>query len=141
MSVPEGERKDGKFTLLIKAEELARHTMIITTNEKIFLPEYQRALTDDIITQAKDAYIKIRTANDILVRMGTVYQEEDWQYRRKLQQEAAICCNNLLALIDIAYRLFHLSSKRVKYWGSMAVDVRNRVRAWSQSDASRFSTY
>ena len=57
MSVPEGARGDGKFSLEIRAEELARYTMQITANEKVFLPEYQRALTDDIITQAKNAFL------------------------------------------------------------------------------------
>ncbi len=30
MAVPEGERGEGKFSLLIHAEELTRYTMIIT---------------------------------------------------------------------------------------------------------------
>lgn len=135
MSVPEGMRKEGKFLLLIKAEELTRYTIVITKNEKVFLPEYQRALTDDLISFAKDIYIKIRTANDILVRT-----KDDWLERCKLQKEAVRCCNNLLALLDIAYRVFHLNSKRVRYWGAMIVDVRNRTRAWNENDAKRYST-
>lgn len=33
MSVPAGEREEGKFTLPIKAEYLARYTLTITANE------------------------------------------------------------------------------------------------------------
>lgn len=35
MSVPVGEREEGKFSLLIKAESLARYTIEITANEKV----------------------------------------------------------------------------------------------------------
>lgn len=134
MSVPEGQRKEGRFTLLIKAEELARYTIVITANEKVFLPMYQRALTDKINSYAIDIYTKLRTANEI-----EVHELGDWEERDKLQKQAADCCNNLLALIDIAKRVFHLNSKRVKYWGTMIVEVRNRIRAWNRSDERRYS--
>lgn len=49
MSVPVGEREEGKFSLLIKAESLARYTIEITANEKVFLPEYRKQVTDDIV--------------------------------------------------------------------------------------------
>lgn len=133
MSVPEGQRTEGKFALLIKAEELARYTLVITANENIFLPAYQRALTDDIITQAKNAYLLISDANDIRVTT-----EEDLRERAALQTEAIQCLRRLLRLIDLAYRIFHLTGKRVKYWGSMVIDVRNRTQAWMRSDAYRY---
>lgn len=84
MSVPEGERTEGRYSLEVKAEELAKYTIIITANEKVFLPEYRRAITDDIINLAKNAYLKIRAANRIAVRVNTVYHESDWQDRRRL---------------------------------------------------------
>lgn len=134
MSVPEGQRTEGKFALLIKAEELARYTLVITANENIFLPAYQRALTDDIITQAKNAYLFISDANDIHVTTKL-----DLRERADLQMRAIRCLRRLLRLIDLAYRIFHLTGKRVKYWGSMVIDVRNRTQAWMRSDANRYS--
>ena len=139
MSVPESEREEGRFSLLIRAEKLARYTITITANEKVFIPEYRRAITDDIVRLGKDIYIKLRTANDIRVRKDGKYQKQDWQERRRLQQEAIHCCYSLLALIDIAFRLFHLSSKRVKYWGGLVVEIRNRIQKWMESDNKRYS--
>ena len=49
----------------IKAKELALHTIKICNNKKIFLPEYQSALTDDIIRLSKDIYLKVRRSNNI----------------------------------------------------------------------------
>ena len=140
MSVPEGEREDGKFTLPIKAEYLARYTIEITANENVFLPKYREAITNDIINSAKNCYLAIRDANDVTVRIGTVYQRSDWRDRNKLQKEALRNARSLIYLIDIAHRLFHLSSKRVRYWGNMTREVRNRIQGWIIDDTARYAT-
>lgn len=114
MSVNESERGKGKFDVLIKANDLAVYTIRITKNPKIFLPEYQTALTNDIIHTAKEIFTKAWTANNI--RVGD--EPRNWLERKKLQQEAARECNNLLAFIQMAKPLYHLTSKRVKYWGT-----------------------
>lgn len=67
MSVNESERGKGKFDVLIKANGLAVYTIRITKNPKIFLPEYQTALTNDIIHTAKEIFTKAWTANNIRV--------------------------------------------------------------------------
>ena len=67
MAVPESKRGTGKFDVLIKANDLTVYTIRITKNPKNFAPEYQTALTDDIIRTAKDIYVKCWTANNIKV--------------------------------------------------------------------------
>lgn len=135
MAVPEAQRGVGKFDVLIKANNLAVYTMRITKNPKNFAPEYQTALTDDIIRTAKDIFIKCWTANNI--RVGD--DPENWRARKRLQEEAARDCNNLLALIQIAKPLFHLETKRVKYWGEKTIEVRNRIRDWKDGDSKRYN--
>ncbi len=138
MSVPQGQRGENKFTLLLKAEELCRYTMIITSNEKVFLPAYQRALTDDIITQAKNAYLLIREANDIRVPEEFPEREQAARDRERDQQLAIRSLRRLLYLIDLAYRIFHLSGKRVKFWSKMVIEVRNRTNSWMKDDHRRY---
>lgn len=41
MSVTVDQREEGRFSLAVKAEYLASYTMEITSNEKVFLPEYR----------------------------------------------------------------------------------------------------
>lgn len=134
MSVPEGQRGQSKFAVLVKAQQLCIYTIKICNNKKIFLPEYQSALTNDIIQTAKDIFIDCWTANNIMVRGD----EEKWKERRKLQERAARNCNNLLALMQIAQTLFHLKLKRIKYWGTNTIEVRNLIRTWIESDAKRY---
>ena len=138
MSVTVDQREEGKFSLAVKAEFLASYTLEITANENVFVPEYRRGLTDDIIETAKNIYLGIREANDVTVRMGTIFQLKDYTDRNELQREALRNCKRLLYLIDLAHRRFHLSSKRVKYWGKLVKNVKDRIHGWIDDDTERF---
>lgn len=138
MSVTVDQREEGKFSLAVKAEFLASYTLEITANENVFVPEYRRGLTDDIIETAKNIYLGIREANDVTVRMGTRFQLNDYTDRNELQREALRNCKRLLYLIDLAHRRFHLSSKRVKYWGKLVKNVKDRIHGWIDDDTERF---
>ena len=135
MSVPETQRGTGKFEVLIKANDLAVYTMRITKNPKHFPPEYQTALTNDIINTAKNIYMQCWTANNIRVADDA----ENWRERKRLQEAATRDCNNLLALLQMAKPLFHLESKRVKYWAAKTIDVRKRIREWKEGDSKRYN--
>ena len=135
MSVPEGQRGDGKLKAIVKAMELASYTLAITKNKNVFPLEYQSALTDDIIRTSKDIYLKAFTANNILVKNG-----EDWKKRCDFQKAACNDCNNMLALIQLAQPVFHLKSKRIKYWGEKVLEVRNLLRKWNIADSKRYNS-
>ena len=134
MSVPEGLRGTGRLEVIEKALDLADYTITITANPKIFLPEYQKALTDDINRIALAIYIDAWTANNILVRNA-----ENFAERKRLQERAARNCNNLLALMQLAQKVFHLKLKRIQFWGEKTLNVRNLLRAWKESDYKRYS--
>lgn len=87
MSVNESERGKGKFDVLIKANDLAVYTIRITKNPKVFLPEYQTALTNDIVHTAKEIFTKAWTANNI--RVGD--EPRNWFERKKLQRLVNKC--------------------------------------------------
>ena len=134
MSVPEGLRGTGRLEVIEKALDLADYTITITANSKIFLPEYQRSLTDDINRIALAIYVDAWTANNIKVT-----NEESYMERRRLQDKAARNCNNLLALMQLAQKVFHLKLKRIKFWGEKTLNVRSLLRAWRESDYKRYA--
>lgn len=134
MSVPEGLRGTGRLEVIEKALDLADYTITITANSKIFLPEYQRSLTDDINRIALAIYVDAWTANNIKVT-----NEESYMERRRLQERAARNCNNLLALMQLAQKVFHLKLKRIKLWGEKTLNVRGLLRAWRESDYKRYA--
>lgn len=133
MSVPESQRGKGKFDVIINTLRLAQYTITITKNKNIFLPEYQSALTDDIIRSAKDIYINVWKANNIRVTT-----QEDWKERKRLQELSILECNSLLAMLQLAKKIFHLKSKRIKHWGEMTIKARDGIRAWKESDTKRY---
>lgn len=118
----------------MKAHALCCYTLQITANKKVFTVEYQEALTDKIISTAINIHTLAWTANNIRVD-----SHEDYVARHDLQAKAAMQCNVLLSLMDIARKMFHLSGKRIVYWGGMTVETRNLIRAWSDSDRKRYA--
>lgn len=145
MSVPEGKRGEGKFAVLVNAQMLCIYTIKICTNKNVFLPEYQNALTDDIIRTAKNIFIDCWTANNIRITKENENEadrqrnDERKKMRRRLQERAMLNCNNLLALMQIAQLLFHLKLKRIKYWGGRTLETRAMIKAWMESDLKRYS--
>lgn len=142
MSVPEGKRGERKMEVFTKANNLAIYTIKICNNKNVFLPEYQSALTNDIIRTAKDIFISAWDANGIRVTTTVdrkvVVDQRKQEERRRLQEVSIRKCNSLLALMQIAQRLFHLSTKRIKYWGGMTIEVRDLLKKWKESDAKRY---
>ena len=65
--------------------------------------------------------------------------KELWNWRNKLQRQATMECNNLLALIGLARPLFHLKGKKVKYWSEKTLKTRNYIKKWRESDQERYS--
>lgn len=118
------------------ARELALYTIKICQNKNIFIPEYQSSLTDDIVRTAKDIYINSWTANNI--RVSGKNSNELLEWRSRLQRQAILDCNNLLALIGLARPLFHLKGKKVKYWPEQTLKARNYIKKWRESDIGRY---
>ena len=136
MSVPVNQRTQGKLEVCVKAHDLCVYTLQITKNKNVFLPEYQDVLTNKIVQLAIDIHSEVWSANNVLVR-----SPETLKYRRRLQESAAIKCNVLLSMIDLAWSLFHLSGTRVRFWSKKVIDVRNLIRSWCSSDAERYKKF
>jgi len=119
-----------------KAMNLALHTIKICSNKKIFTVEYQDALTNDIIRCSKDIYIYAWNGNNIYVTK----ENGRWKEREKLQLASISKCNELLALINIARRLFHLKGNKVKYWTQLTIEARGIIRRWHDAGAKQYGT-
>lgn len=128
MSVPVSKRNENQtLKTLLLAMDLAYYTIKICCNENVFSPKYKNAVTDDLIRLAKDIYINLRTANGIKVETA-----EDLKLRAKAD------CDTLIAELDIAKRVFHLSSRRVVYWAGKTMECREYIMKWRESDVKRF---
>ncbi len=132
MSVPVPQRSEGELEVNTKARVLTVYTLKILENEKWF-PQSQKAF----ITKLQDCVIEIQAlcweANNIRVNGDP----EKYKRRMNLQNQAAEKCNRMLMLIDTAKPLFHLESKRVRYWSAMTRELRNYISGWHTKDVDR----
>lgn len=132
MSVVKSKRSKPKLKPILDANALIRHTLVITGNEKIFKPCY-KALTDDIIRKSETIFTKCWEANNIRV---TDIQNAKWRFN--LQTQAIHECQNMLALINIAYGVFHLRGRRVEYWTNLILTTSDSISKWRKSDKERY---
>jgi len=133
MSVPVNARSTGKLEVCVKAHALCCYTLKITSNKKIFVEDYQESLTNRIIETAINIHTMCWAANNVLVNSA-----DDLKRRADLQEHAAIQCNLLLSLMEIAKTMFHLETRRIKYWGGLAIETRKLIRAWRSADVERY---
>lgn len=134
MSVPEPLRHKGRLEVHVKAQYLASYTIRILGNEKIFDPEVDKELIHRIKCCALDIYAKLWSANKIHADTNAINRE----IRYRLQVEAWMLCNEMLAYIGIAKQVFHLRKNRMKYWGELICEVQALIQAWKESDVSRY---
>ena len=134
MSVPEGKRTKSRMEVHVKAQALATYTARILSNEKTFKPEVDREIVDRIRNCAYDIYAKAWSANKIQAETNDVNR----RMRYQLQEEAILLCDTMLAYIGIAKQVFHLRSKRVKYWAGQITEVQGLIQKWKESDVKRY---
>ena len=132
MSVPVPQRGHGELEVNTKARILTVYTLKILENEKWF-PQNQRRFIEKLQDCAIDIQALCWEANEIKVGNS----KSRYQRRIDLQDMAAEKCNRMAMLVETAKPLFHLESKRVRYWLNLILTLRDIIRGWHDSDVKR----
>lgn len=135
-NVPEYKRKESTCAAVVKARHLATYTIQICANDKIFLPQYNLSLANEIIRDAKESYILAWKANKI--RVEKTGARELASLRLRLQKEAITNCKSLLPLIELAQKVYHLDKSREEYWARLTLETADILTGWYRSDAKRY---
>lgn len=133
MAVVKSKRSEGHLTVLVKANELAMHTIKVCSNEKNFPKHYRWCITSKIVEAALDINNNITMANAVYVS-----DKNDYDLRKKFQNKAIASSYALLSMMDIAYRTFGIKSDSIEYWTGLVIEVQNYLRNWKKSDAERY---
>lgn len=133
MSVRVNERSQGDLQVLVKAKELATHTIQITNNEKYFPKRYRLSVVNKMQDKAFEIVTNLIEANEIYPK-----NTREYEYRRLLQRKALASCRALGTLIDISKELFNLPSDKCEYWIKMVFEVRIMAVAWLNKDQENF---
>lgn len=150
--VHEGQHRPNDFTPVVGAMELADYVFTITDNINKF-PDYtvkekknedgtitkiyvfrNDSLTNRVRDMANQIFMMAYTANEINLK------KQPWRKDERLskQAEAIRLCGDLLAEIQLCRKHFHLSNRKVLYWGKKVRDLRIALEGWHEKDRDRY---
>lgn len=121
---------DEKLKVILKAEELAEHTLRVTSNCNRYPKKYRFSLVDKMQNKSLEIYEYLHEANRTDLK---AYGRE----RSELQTKAITYCDELLFFIELSYKLNIINDKSMGYWSKMVADVKHMAIAWRSRDKER----
>ena len=118
-----------KLKVIIKAIELMKYTMTITSNRKRYPSKYVQ-LVKKIQDKSMDIYEFLLDANTTDIKTS----KSD---RLELQTQAITSCDKLSCFIELSMNLKLVGSDTVDYWQKQVNDVKYMAIAWREKDKKR----
>lgn len=119
-----------ELRVILKVKELAKHTLIITSNCNRYPKKYRFSLVDKMQNKALEIYEHLYEANRTDLRL---YPKE----RSELQTKAITKCDELLFYIELSMELNIINNKSTEYWSKMVSDIKHMAIAWRTKDKER----
>ncbi len=119
-----------ELEVIIKAKQLAIHTLKLTSNCNRYPKKYRHSVVDRMQLKSMDIYTSLMEANRTDL---TAYKRE----RLELQTKAITYCDELLFFIEISYELNIISDGSMQHWSKMVTDIKHMTIAWRSRDKER----
>ena len=119
-----------ELKVILKAKELAKHTLIITSNANRYPKKFRFSLVDKMQNKSLEIYEKLHEAN----RTDLKHFKRE---RQELQTKAITYCDQLLYYIELSHELNIINEKSMEYWSKMVCDVKRLTIAWRTTDNKR----
>lgn len=119
-----------ELRVILKAKELAKHTLIITSNCNRYPKKYRFSLVDKMQNKTLEIYEHLYEANRTDLRL---YPKE----RSELQTKAITKSDELLFYIELSMELNIINNKSTEYWSKMVSDIKHMAIAWRTKDKER----
>lgn len=116
--------------VILKAMELAEHTLRVTSNCNRYPKKYRFSLVDKMSNRALEIYQYLQEAN----RTDLKFYKRD---RLEMQTKAITYCDQLLFYIELSHKLNIINVDSMEYWSKMVNDVKHMTIAWRTSDRER----
>lgn len=119
-----------ELKVILKAKDLAEHTLRLTSNCNRYPKKYRFSLVDKMQNNALEIYEYLYEANRTdLKSFG--------RERSELQTKAITHCDILLFYIELSQKLNIINMKSLEYWSKMVTDIKHMAIAWRSSDKER----
>lgn len=116
--------------VILKAKDLAEHTLRITSNCNRYPKKYRFSLVDRMQIKSLDIYESLMEANRTDIK---IYKRE----RNELQTNAITYCDELIFYIELSFKLNIINEKSMEYWSKMVSDIKHMTIAWRTKDRTR----
>lgn len=121
---------DKELQVILKAKDLAEHTLRVTSNCNRYPKKWRFSLVDKMQNKALEIYEYLYEANRTDSRS---YARE----RSELQTRAITHCDELLFYIEMSQKLSIINLKSMEYWSKMVSDVKHMAIAWRTKEKQR----
>lgn len=121
---------NNELRVIVKAKELAKHTMILTSNCNRYPKKYRFSLVDKMQNKCLDIYTALFEANRTDIRD---YKRD----RLELQTKAITYCDELAYFIELSHELGIINVGSMEHWSNMVTDIKHMTIAWRTKDRSR----
>ena len=115
--------------VIVKAKELAVHTVRLTSNCNKFPKKYRFTLCDRMQNKAMTIYELLLEANRTPINCKSA--------RNELQTKAIMNCDELLFYIEMCLELNIIASNSAEYWSKLVSDIKYMTIAWRTKDKER----
>lgn len=122
--------QENELKIILKAKELNKHTIQLTSNCKRFPKKYRFTLCDRMQRKSMDIYELIMEANRTNVSFNK-------NHRNKLQTDVILNCDELLYYIELCLDLEIIAGHSAEYWSKLVSDVKYMTLAWRKKDKER----
>lgn len=119
-----------ELKVILKAKDLAEHTLRVTSNCNRYPKKYRFSLVDKMQNKALEIYEFLYEANR--TDLKTCKAE-----RSELQTKAITHCDELLFYIELSMKSEIISVKSMEYWSRMVSDIKHMAIAWRTNDKGR----
>ena len=119
-----------ELTVILKAKDLAKHTLLKTADCNHYPKKFRFSLVDKMQNKSLEIYECLLEANRTDIK---AYKRE----RLELQTRAITHCDELLYYIELSNSLGLINIKCVGHWSKMVCDVKHMPIAWRTKDKER----
>ena len=123
------KQENNDLKVVIKAKEMAVHTIKITSNCNKFPKKYRFTLCDRMQNKSMNIYELLLEANR--THLSNIAS------RNELQTKAILNCNELLFYIEMCLQLNIIESNSAEYWSKLVSDIKFMTIAWRTKDKER----
>ena len=123
------KQENNELKVIVKAKELAVHTIKLTSNCNKFPKKYRFTLCDRMQNKSMNIYELLLEANR--THLSNLYLRND------LQTRVILNCDELLFYIEMCLQLQIIQPNSAEYWSKLVSDIKFMTIKWRTKDKER----